>query len=168
MPPCLHCHKPLESTTPLPRQEPYTPPSRRGDFDPNAALPQSMRYNTLPPKMPQFRFQCWHCLTWLRWRENGEMRVVKMPPICQACNVEMVERINGRTGKTFYGCARYPQCKNTSETPRIERVPDYDLVIAADQSGESGGKIVLNEVYDRAWENEMQKEFYRRKPYYDT
>lgn len=165
---CPNCKKPLTPTEPKPPQTPYTEPARRGDYGPSAQLPPQMRYRYLPPKIPQFRFQCWHCGAWLRWRDNGEMRVVKKPPLCPECGDVAILR-SGKHGQ-FYGCANYPKCKaRVPQTPRLERVPDCSLVIADNQSAAGAKTIILNEVYDNALEREARKEFYKRKRgYYDA
>ncbi|QOY63697.1 restriction endonuclease [Lysobacter sp. H21R4] len=35
------------------------------------------------------------------------------PPLCPVCAGAMLQRHNRRSGETFWGCARYPQCKGT-------------------------------------------------------
>lgn len=36
-------------------------------------------------------------------------------PICEDCGIQMVERTNKATGKKFYGCKKFPHCRNTEE-----------------------------------------------------
>ena len=36
-------------------------------------------------------------------------------PICENCDVQMVERTNRSTGTTFYGCPNWPECDQTEE-----------------------------------------------------
>lgn len=41
---------------------------------------------------------------------------------CPKCGEEMVERENGSTGETFWGCPMYPQCDGTR---RIHQEPEH-------------------------------------------
>lgn len=34
-------------------------------------------------------------------------------PICPQCGVQMVERKNKATGSAFYGCKKFPHCRET-------------------------------------------------------
>ena len=35
--------------------------------------------------------------------------------VCPQCASKMIERTNRKTGKTFYGCSRYPKCRGTRQ-----------------------------------------------------
>ena len=35
------------------------------------------------------------------------------PPTCPKCGSPMVEKANGRTGRPFWSCSRYPDCTGT-------------------------------------------------------
>ena len=34
---------------------------------------------------------------------------------CSVCGSEMILRINRKTGRTFYGCVGYPECRHTEQ-----------------------------------------------------
>lgn len=40
----------------------------------------------------------------------------------QTCREPMVRRHNGKTGEEFYGCSRYPDCKETMPVPESIRL----------------------------------------------
>ena len=47
-------------------------------------------------------------------RKNNEMSLKIKTPICPDCLVIMVQRKNKTTNEFFYGCRRFPNCKNTA------------------------------------------------------
>ena len=48
-------------------------------------------------------------------------------PICQHCDVQMVERTRRSDGKKFYGCPNWPRCDETEthEDTDTETFGDY-------------------------------------------
>lgn len=53
------------------------------------------------------------------WRENLERAVKEVgdlfPELCEKCKAPYVVRIRKVDQKKFFGCVRFPQCKNTKE-----------------------------------------------------
>jgi ssDNA-binding Zn-finger/Zn-ribbon topoisomerase 1 len=45
-------------------------------------------------------------------------------PICEQCNIQMVERTRRSDGKMFYGCPNFPKCR---ETERDDDSMEYDI-----------------------------------------
>jgi ssDNA-binding Zn-finger/Zn-ribbon topoisomerase 1 len=61
-----------------------------------------------------------------------------MDRICPQCKRgDLVERLNKKTGQSFYGCNRYPDCKfAVASLDRLQRQQSAELTAATSNAGE--------------------------------
>lgn len=51
---------------------------------------------------------------------SGQVGTMRCPDL--ACRAPMIKRTNGQNGSEFYGCSRYPECRETTGIPERERM----------------------------------------------
>ncbi len=81
------------------------------------------------------RWMCPDCGTWLCWQDVEIVEVRRQgAPLCPRCGQTLVNRTNGKTGRSFWGCLDWRVCKGSR--------PSGSFSVST-VSVEAGGRVAM-------------------------